>query len=193
MSCAARERAPHRAAEADQRQHDHRDRARARTADRRGLVTTIMAAAPTNSTRLRNAIETEAPTADLIWVVSAVSREISSPVLARVEEGGRKRGEMGEHVGAQVGDDALAERGDEVEARRAREREHGHDRDHHGEIAVDQARCARREKPKSIMRRTASGTASVATRRDQRARAARRARARGSARDRAAAIAAGAA
>jgi hypothetical protein len=29
--------------------------------------------------RLRSAIETEAPTADLIWVVSAVSREINSP------------------------------------------------------------------------------------------------------------------
>ena len=41
-----------------------------------------MIAAPTNSTRLRSAIEAEAPTADLICVVSAVSREISSPAFA---------------------------------------------------------------------------------------------------------------
>ncbi len=51
-------------------------------AESRGLVTTIIAVAPTNRTRLRKAIESEAPTADLIWVVSAVSREISSPLLA---------------------------------------------------------------------------------------------------------------
>ncbi len=51
-------------------------------AESRGLVTTIMAVAPTKRTKLRKAIETEAPTAALIWVVSAVSREISSPLLA---------------------------------------------------------------------------------------------------------------
>ncbi len=45
----------------------------------RGLVTTIMVAEPKKSTRLRSAIDTEAPTADLICVVSAVSRETSSP------------------------------------------------------------------------------------------------------------------
>ncbi len=50
--------------------------------DNRGLVTTIITAAPTNSTRLRSAIDTDAPTADLICVVSAVSRETSSPVFA---------------------------------------------------------------------------------------------------------------
>ncbi len=48
----------------------------------RGLVTTIMTAAPRNSIRLRSAIETEAPTVALICVVSAVSRDITSPVLA---------------------------------------------------------------------------------------------------------------
>ena len=56
--------------------------ARARTRTSRGLVTTIMAAPPKNSSRLRNAIDTEAPTADLICVVSAVSRETISPVRA---------------------------------------------------------------------------------------------------------------
>ena len=34
-------------------------------AERRGLVTTIMAVAPMNNTRLRSATETEAPTAAL--------------------------------------------------------------------------------------------------------------------------------
>ncbi len=47
-----------------------------------GLVTTIMTLAPRNRTQLRNATEMEDPTLALIWVVSAVSREIISPVLA---------------------------------------------------------------------------------------------------------------
>jgi len=54
----------------------------------RGLVMTIMVVAPMNSIRLRSAIETEAPTADLIWVVSAVSREISSPLRAESKNAG---------------------------------------------------------------------------------------------------------
>jgi hypothetical protein len=41
-----------------------------------------MAMAPSNSTILRNATDTEEPTAALIWVVSAVSRDTISPVLA---------------------------------------------------------------------------------------------------------------
>ena len=49
--------------------------------DSRGLVITIMVVAPTNSTMLRSATDTDEPTADLIWVVSAVSRESISPVL----------------------------------------------------------------------------------------------------------------
>ena len=85
--------------------------------DSRGLVTTIMTTEPMNSTRLRSATDTDVPTALLICVVSAVSREMISPVLARVEEGGRQHGQVREHGGAQVGDDALAERGDEVVAR----------------------------------------------------------------------------
>ena len=50
--------------------------------DSRGLVTTIITAPPRNSIKLRSAIDTEAPTADLICVVSAVSRDTISPVLA---------------------------------------------------------------------------------------------------------------
>ena len=49
----------------------------------RGLVTIIIAEEPTNSTRLRSATETDEPTALLICVVSAVSREVISPVLTR--------------------------------------------------------------------------------------------------------------
>ena len=56
--------------------------------DSRGLVITIIAVAPMNSIRLRSAIDTEAPTADLIWVVSAVSREISSPLRAESKNAG---------------------------------------------------------------------------------------------------------
>jgi hypothetical protein len=51
-------------------------------ADSFGLDTTIMAVAPMKSTTLRKATDTEEPTAALIWVVSAVSRETISPVLA---------------------------------------------------------------------------------------------------------------
>ena len=55
---------------------------------RPGLVTTIIALAPINSMKLRSAIDTEAPTADFIWVVSAVSREINSPLRAESKNDG---------------------------------------------------------------------------------------------------------
>jgi hypothetical protein len=48
---------------------------------------------------------------------------------------------MAEHVAAQIGDDALAQRGHEVVARGARQRQHGRNRDHNAEIAVDQAQA----------------------------------------------------
>ena len=54
----------------------------------RGLVITIIAVAPTNSITLRSAVDTDAPTADLIWVVSAVRREISSPLRAESKNTG---------------------------------------------------------------------------------------------------------
>src|SRR3981081_3333410 len=56
--------------------------------DSLGLVITIIAVAPTNSRKLRSAIDTDAPAADLIWVVSAVSREISSPLRAESKNAG---------------------------------------------------------------------------------------------------------
>ncbi len=56
--------------------------------DNFGLVITIMAVAPMNSIMLRSAIDTDAPTADLIWVVSAVSRDTSSPERAESKNAG---------------------------------------------------------------------------------------------------------
>src|SRR5258707_3802496 len=48
----------------------------------RGLVITIIAVAPMNSITLRSATDTEAPTADLIWVVSAVRRGVTLALRA---------------------------------------------------------------------------------------------------------------
>ena len=72
-----------------------------------------------NSIRLRSAIDTEAPTADLIWVVSAVSRDTSSPRARGIEERRRQRDQMREHVAPEIGDDALADRHDEIVTRDA--------------------------------------------------------------------------
>ena len=52
---------------------------------------------------------------------------------------------MAEHFAAQVGHDALAERGHKVVARGACQREQASDRDHHGEIAVDEVEALVRE------------------------------------------------
>src|SRR5262245_18871732 len=56
--------------------------------DRRGLVTTIMVAEPTNSTKLRTTVEIDTPTADLICVVSADRREINSRVISLSKNAG---------------------------------------------------------------------------------------------------------
>ena len=53
-----------------------------------GLVITIMVVAPMNSIKLRSAIDTDAPTADFICVVSAVSRDTSSPLRAESKNAG---------------------------------------------------------------------------------------------------------
>src|ERR1700738_4030009 len=106
-------------------------------AERRGLVTTIMAPAPTNSTRLRSATDTEAPTAALICVVSAVRREITSPVLAPSKKAGD--GDVrGANTLLRKSATMRSPSGDEVVAKRARERQHRRKPDHHQEIAVDQ-------------------------------------------------------
>jgi len=80
----------------------------------------------------------------LICVVSAVSRDVISPVLT-VKEGGRQRGQMRKHGRAQIGDHALADDGHKVVTRRACGRQHARDRDHHGEILIDQPDALGRE------------------------------------------------
>jgi hypothetical protein len=61
------------------------------SADSGGLVMTIIAVAPMKRTRLRSAIERLAPTADLICVASAVSRETISPERAASKNAGDRR------------------------------------------------------------------------------------------------------
>ena len=56
-----------------------------------GLVTTISTTAPSPMMMLRNAIEAVAPTADLICVVSAVSRDTISPDCAVSKKAGDSR------------------------------------------------------------------------------------------------------
>ena len=69
---------------------------------------------------------------------------------------------MGEEIAAQIGDDPLAERHDEIVARAGGEREHGDDPDHRRGNRRGSGRRWNSEKPKSIIRRTAIGTTSVA-------------------------------
>ena len=83
---------------------------------------------------LRSATEAVAPTADLICVVSAVSRETISPDCDRVEEGRRQPRHMGEHVLAQIRHDPLAERDDEVVAAGRGQRENAARTEQHREI-----------------------------------------------------------
>jgi hypothetical protein len=56
-----------------------------------GLVTIIMPSAPIPRMMLRSACEMVAPTADLIWVVSAVSRETISPDCTASKKAGESR------------------------------------------------------------------------------------------------------
>ena len=82
-------------------------------AERRGLVTIIMAPAPDEQNEVAQRERTVVPTAALICVVSAVSRDITSPVRASSKKAARQPGEMREHIAAQIGDEAFAERSDE--------------------------------------------------------------------------------
>ncbi len=102
----------------------------------------IIAPAPTNSTRLRKATDTAEPTADLICVVSAVSRDIISPVCALSKNAADRRVRCANTSLRKIRDDPFAERRDEIEPKRTRKREHGGNADHHAEIAVDQVALA---------------------------------------------------
>ncbi len=94
-----------------------------------GLVNTIMASAPMPRMALRSATDAVAPTADLICVVSAVSRDTISPDCTLSKKPGDNVVTCAENIAPEVGDDALAERDDEIVAR---SRSCGQDRrDHH--------------------------------------------------------------
>ena len=108
-------------------------------ADSLGLVTTIIAIAPTNKNRLRSANEAEAPKVALSCVVSAERREAMSPVFSPSKKLGIEPGQVGEEIGAKVGDHPLAERHDQVVSRAGREREHRDDADHGQKISADEA------------------------------------------------------
>ena len=136
--------AAHGAAEADQRQHDQRNgaeherrqlRARHHHHDR--------CADEQHQVAQRDRYRGADRGLDLGGVGGQPRQQLAA--LRSVEERGRQRGEMAEHLGAQVGDDALAERGDEVVAHGAGDGEHRRHRDHHREIAVDQLDAFRRE------------------------------------------------
>ena len=62
--------------------------ARITSPDSLGLVITIMASAPRNSMTLRSASDTLTPKADFTCVVSAVSRDTSSPDFAASKKAG---------------------------------------------------------------------------------------------------------
>ena len=65
-------------------------RAKTTSAESVGLVHIISATAPISRTTLRRAMEMLAPKALLIWVVSAVRREVISPVLAASKKAGSR-------------------------------------------------------------------------------------------------------
>ena len=131
-------------AERHQRKHDDRNGASTKP-DSRGLVQNIMTDEPMNSMMLRSAIETDAPTALLICVVSAVSRVMTSPVWAVSKKAGDSSVRCANTDARKVGDDTLADDRDEVVARGARDGEHAGHQDHHGEISIDQPDAFRRE------------------------------------------------
>ena len=93
-------------------------------ADSLGLVTNIIAKPPINVTALRAATEAEEPITVWISVVSAVSRDSTSPVRVTSKKDGVKRDDVVEHRLAHIGDDALAGPGHEIVAHR---RGHAHD------------------------------------------------------------------
>ena len=131
-------RAPaHHAAERDQRQHDHRDGAeheggepRARHQHHGG------GAEEQHDVAQRDRDRGADRGLDLGGVGGEPRYQFAG--LRGVEERRREDGDAVEHRVAQIGDDALADAGHEVVAHGAREREHGHHRDHDAEIFVDQ-------------------------------------------------------
>ena len=130
----------HRAAEAVERQHDHRDggehkRGEPRTGDDHHRRRADEQHRVAQGDRNRGA--------DRGLDLSRVGAEPRNQLAAfrLVEIGKRERNEMAEYSLAQVGDDALAQCGDEIKSGGARQREHRDDGDHDREVAVDQVRA----------------------------------------------------
>ena len=82
------------------------------------LVKNIRIRPPVSVTRLRSASEAEEPTTVWIKVVSAVSRDSTSPVRVTSKKAGRQAQHIVEHRLADVGHHPLAQPGDEIKARR---------------------------------------------------------------------------
>ena len=80
-----------------------------------GLVTIIITTAPVAITRLRSATEADDPTTVCTSVVSAVSRDSTSPVRVVSKKLGLKLKTWREDLAAHIGGDALADPGDRIE------------------------------------------------------------------------------
>ncbi len=85
----------------------------------------------------RSVIERFTPAIDCTSVVSAVSRDSTSPVRVTSKNVGSMRMTRAVDVGAQVGDHALAEPGDQVEAQRGEDAEGAGGGEERDEVAVD--------------------------------------------------------
>ena len=105
-----------------------------------GLVTIIMMMAPMPITMLRNAKDADEPTTTWISVVSAVSRDSTSPVRVVSKKFGLKDEHVVEDAGAHIGGDALADPGHEVEADRGGAAQDAGNGDQREEILADAAR-----------------------------------------------------
>ena len=135
---------------------------RQRQADSVGLVTNIMVSAPTSMMMLRSAwLSADAGgRLDLGGVGGQPAHHLAGVRL--LVEGGPERGQVPEDLGAQVRDHALAQPVDGVEARRAGQRQHQADARSAWRNSWSMKAPSPPEKPKSIMRRTATGTVSMA-------------------------------
>ena len=89
-----------------------------------GLVATSITSEPSSVSVERSVIEMPTPEIDCTSVVSAVSRDSTSPVRVTSKNVGSMRMTLRVHGVAHVGDDALAEPRDEIEAQRRERAEH---------------------------------------------------------------------
>ena len=156
-----RTRAPaHRAAEAVERQDDHRDRREHKGGKPRARHHHHGARAhEQDDVAQRNGNRGTHRGLDLRGVGGEPRDQFAG--LGRIEVGGRERDQMAEHALAQIGHDPFAQRGDEIKTRRARQSEHGHDPRSGRRNSCRSGSHPLGANPKSIIRRTAIGTTRV--------------------------------